>query len=221
MKILYLKNEPRVCGELLGNRIVELLDEDKSVLWLVPGGSNIPISVEAMKIIRGKTSVQGLSHLTISLTDERYGEVGHADSNWQQLLNAGFSFDGVKAIPVLAGLSVEETVQKYGESVLFAMSTVDVVVGQFGIGADGHIAGVLPHTLGVTSTESTIFYTSEPYVRISLSLKTIEKIDSAYAFAFGSSKSKTLARLQNEELSLDDQPSQVLKKIVESFLCID
>jgi len=53
------------------------------VLWLVPGGSNIPIAVEAMDMIRKEMSGLSLKYLTITLSDERYGSVGHKDSNWK------------------------------------------------------------------------------------------------------------------------------------------
>ena len=37
------------------------------------------------------------------LTDERYGPVGHPDSNWSQLLQKGFDLPQAKLVPVLTG----------------------------------------------------------------------------------------------------------------------
>jgi 6-phosphogluconolactonase/glucosamine-6-phosphate isomerase/deaminase len=205
---------------ILSKRILQSLSEGK-VLWLVCGGSNIPLSVAAMKEIRAAASPETLQNLTIALTDERYGPVDYADSNWKQLIDMGFPIEGIHTIPILVGKSIEETVAVYTASLEEAFSQNPVVIAQFGIGANGHIAGVMPHSVGVTDEHTICAYTAAPYERITLTLPAFKHISVAYAFIFGASKREVVAQLKNEDISLADMPSQILKEIPESYLYSD
>lgn len=205
------------CIDALAERITQELKANKRVLWLIPGGSNIPLSVAVMNMLP-KDYLNGLS---ITLTDERYGPVGHKDSNWQQLIDAGFAFGDVKTLPILAGLSVDQTIKQRSKEVEALFNSSNCIIGQFGIGTDGHIAGVLPQTIGTLSSDVLVSYDSESYLRISLTLAMIKKINVAYAFAFGESKKDALTRLQNDNLSIDIQPAQILKSVPESYVYSD
>ncbi len=209
------------CPKVLAERIASELSQGKKVLWLLSGGSNIAISVPAMVLIRKTVSTSALSHLAVILTDERYGPIGHKDSNWFQLLQAGFDFTDIEAVPTLVGSTLKQTVRVFGKEIERLSDWADIVIGQFGIGADGHTAGVLPHTIGVTSADTTVDYESGPFTRITMTLQAIRKIDAAYIFAFGESKKKALEELKNSELPLDNQPAQILKQISEAFLYTD
>ena len=46
-------------------------------LWLLSGGSCVAVAVEAAKLVRADLA----DRLTVSLIDERFGAVGHSDSN--------------------------------------------------------------------------------------------------------------------------------------------
>src|SRR4051812_16644787 len=81
--------------------------EGKKVLWLVPGGSNIPVASRIMSSLHNN-----LGNLTVTLTDERYGDIGHADSNQVQYTAAGFDLKGASFIPYLIGEPLEDTVRK-------------------------------------------------------------------------------------------------------------
>lgn len=206
-------------ADALAHEVIEKIKDGQNVLWLVPGGSNIPISVKIMNAIRVAVTEAELEKLFVTLTDERYGPVGHADSNWQQLIDAGFIFP-FNSLPVLHDSSLEETVIAYGENVKKLFEESDFAVAQFGIGADGHIAGVLPHTIGVESTEPAVGYESGELTRISLSLKMLGTLDSAYAFVFGASKADAVHNL-HIDMSLDDMPSQILRALPSAQLYTD
>jgi 6-phosphogluconolactonase/glucosamine-6-phosphate isomerase/deaminase len=134
-------NDIKPVAEYLAERIINALHAGQQVLWLVPGGSSIAVAAAASHILRGKD----LRLLTVSLTDERYGEVGHADSNWQQLSDTGFSLPGASLVPVLEkGEDRDLTTEQYGESLRGLLKKADYALGFFGIGADGHTAGILP-----------------------------------------------------------------------------
>ncbi len=212
------------CAATLAQKLAGLLNADgkesKKVLWLICGGSNIKISVMTMDVLLGLVSPDELTRMTVTLTDERYGPVGHKDSNWQQLIETGFPFEKVRAVPLLVGLPLAETTKKYGEEISKLFSWADHIVAQFGIGTDGHIGGVLPHTIGVKSQEVTVGYDSQLFIRLSISLMTMQKIKTAFAFVFGESKRDALQKL-HDGTDLDELPCRVLKLIPEAYLYTD
>lgn len=217
MQFIKIKDQAEA-GEILAKKIGEYLGHGKKVLWLISGGSNIILEVEILNILKRAFGDNLKENLAVTLTDERYGKVGHEDSNWQQLILAGFNFTIVKCIPVLSGLEPKETVIEFGKKYRDLEAWADVIIGQFGIGSDGHTAGVLPNTVGVTAPGTACFYDGGQYQRITLTLKTIRNIDEAYTFAYGESKKEIVEKLKNEDLSFEEMPAQILKEIPESYL---
>jgi 6-phosphogluconolactonase/glucosamine-6-phosphate isomerase/deaminase len=206
--------------QILADRLLEALQkpENKRVLWLVTGGSNITLSVAVMEQLPDELS----SKLTIALTDERFGPVGHPDSNFQQLFDAGFQPKRATVVPVLTpGVALTETCERYEAAMAATFSAADFSIAQFGIGSDGHIAGILPGTDSVTNKDIVVAYTTETYTRISLSLEALKRVDAAYAFVFGKDRREALDNLCNRELSLSEEPSQILKQIKESYVYND
>ena len=126
----------------------------------------------------------------------------------------------MRTIPVLTGASLAETVASYEKRIEEMLARSPRIVAQFGIGADGHIAGVLPLTEGVTSKKLVCGYEAGPYTRVTLTLSAIERVHSAYAFVFGAGKRDMLARL-SEDVASSDMPAQILKRIPEAVLYSD
>lgn len=204
--------------EALGNRLLKEIKAHQRVLWLVPGGSNITAAAEIMAGLPDELT----ERLAILLTDERYGLPGHKDSNYKQLHDAGFDRKQAVFMPVIVeGLSLAETVQHYEELVGRALGHAEVVIGQFGIGADGHIAGILPRSPASTAGSLVSGYESPPYQRITLTFEALTQLDAAYAFVFGKDKQPALERLQTTALSLQEQPSQILKHLPEAYVYND
>jgi 6-phosphogluconolactonase/glucosamine-6-phosphate isomerase/deaminase len=212
MQFLNIPN-PSQGIEQFSNDIISMLQEEQQVVWLMAGGSNIPIAAEILKHVVSAMGGEPLENLTISLMDERYGPVGHKDSNWQQLKDVGFDFSKVSSIEVLEGESLEETVDSFSRRIKEVMLRSTTVIGQFGIGADGHIAGILPHSEAVHATGTVFAYESAPYTRITLTVEVLKSIQGAALFAFGESKKTALTRLRDQDLSLDEEPAQLLKSI--------
>lgn len=198
-------------------RLAEHLRAGKRVLWLVCGGSNILAETKIMQSI----PIELLENLTVTLTDERYGPVGHKDSNWQQLSSTGFDFSQVKTLPVLENNELDATVKRYNETIEQAFAENDIAVAVFGIGADGHIAGILPDSPAAQATELAAGYDSPPFVRLTLTFPAIKRIDTAYAFAFGESKREALTKLEAEDIDPIQQPSQILKQLPEAYVYSD
>lgn len=203
----------------LTERLVRELAGGQRVLWLVSGGSNIPASVHIMDSIPLKLS----GNLSVMLADERYGAVGHPDSNWAQLMQAGFKGDKATLLPTLKkGLGFEQTIKHYNRMAAQAFVDNEVVIAQLGIGDDGHIAGILPGSPATAKTDAPVVgYRGEPLTRLTLTFAGLRHVTAAYAFAFGSNKHKALSSLQRQTLPLDRQPSQILKELPEAYLYSD
>lgn len=203
----------------LTQRLKQELSGHKRVLWLVPGGSNIPLSVQVMRELAPETH----ANLAIMLTDERYGLLNHPDSNTLQLTEAGFDPGTATVIPVLTAdnLSLEATCARYNQAISTAFDNADVIVGQFGMGADGHIAGMLPGSPAVNSKDLVAGYDAGNFIRITLTAKALKHVDVAYVFAYGDAKHEALTKLKTKKLTLKEQPAQVLKQMPESYMYND
>jgi 6-phosphogluconolactonase/glucosamine-6-phosphate isomerase/deaminase len=217
MEFIKIKGEAEGVN-ILGAGIGKYLKQDKNVLWLLSGGSNINIEVEILEKLKKDFSAKLKNILAVTLMDERFGPVGHKDSNWQQLGEAGFDFEAVQAVPVLNDLDIKETVIYFGKKYRDLEAWADVIIGQFGIGSDGHTAGVLPGTIGVKDQATACSYDGGKFKRITLTLKTIGNINIAYTFALSESKKEIINKLQNQDLPLGEMPAQILKQIPESYL---
>lgn len=194
-----------------------LLGQGKRVLWFTSGGSNIPLIVQIM----GKLDDEQTKRLTIMPGDERFGLVGHENSNVQQLLDAGFTPKRATFIPMLTNTSLEETVSRYEDALKDALARNDVVIAQLGMGADGHIAGILPHSSAVTSDKLVACYEGPDFTRLTLTFPTLRRIHTAFLFAYGVGKLEALQNLHDKELPLDEQPAQILKAIPKAYVYND
>jgi len=207
--------------ESLANKLCDLLNNNKKVLWLICGGSNIATAVKVMDFVQGSVSTEQIRNLKVMQTDERYGPVGHKDSNWQQMLDQGFDMKNIEHISILRNLSLAQTIEQYGLEITKAFGDTDIIVAELGIGGDGHIGGILPQTFATKDTNPVTGYEANPFTRISISFPYFRKIDIAYVFAFGISKQKAIDDLKNKELLLDDEPAQILKEMKEVYFYTD
>ncbi len=183
------------------------LDEGKRVLWLLSGGSGIATAVAAWQLLGDAPG-----KLVIGQIDERYGPVDHPDSNWKQLQDAGLTpRPRESALPILTGLPLAQTVAAYRHQLEEELSLADVRIGFLGMGADGHTAGILPHSPAVKSAELVADYEAADYQRITITAAVIERLDEAVVLANGHAKAGQIERLR-EEVAVEDQPAQLLKR---------
>ena len=215
----YIRSTAVTALQTLANRLQSELGSGKRVLWLVSGGSNIGITVQIMASLPSE-----LTHaLTIGLIDERYGEVGHTDSNWQALLQAGVDFKHATAMPVLLlGHDRRSTTEHYARTLMSMLNEADISIGLLGLGTDGHTAGILPLSPATQDSEALVVdYASNPYERITLSFAGLRRLDVAYLFAFGTEKSAVVRELVESDQPLGEQPAQIIKHIHESYVYND
>jgi 6-phosphogluconolactonase/glucosamine-6-phosphate isomerase/deaminase len=186
------------------------LQADKKVLLLLSGGSSIAVAAAAYKLLNDQ-SVDGL---TIMLTDERYGDVGHADSNWRQLELAGLPVNALpNALPVLIGENMDITTSRYNTLLEEQMTAAGAVIGMFGMGTDGHTAGILPATPAIGAEGWAVGYNTTEYRRITMTFRAIRHVTTAVLCASGEAKLAPLTALQTKTAPLIVQPVQVLKEV--------
>lgn len=200
-------------------RLQTELNAGKKVLWLTSGGSNIKASVEIMN----RLSNQQTANLVVMPSDERFGEPGHENSNWQQLLQAGFVAKQAKLLPVLQpGQTFETARQDYEAMVSHAFEETNFSIAQLGIGEDGHILGILPHSPAVEAAPALIAaYEGGGYQRLTMTFPAFAKTDEVYAFAFGAGKLSALSDLKDKDLPLAHQPAQALKRMPTVYIYND
>lgn len=189
---------PNAGIERVANHIVTGLNSNKKVLWLLSGGSNIPISVEIMNMIHKEVFIDNIKNLIVTLTDERFGDIDHADSNWKQLKDAGFDFSHIRSMPVLQGLSFEDTISNYEKDIIRAIEDNNFTIAQLGIGNDGHIAGILPDSPAFSSNRYICGYDANTFKRITLTFNALQRLDDLYAFVFGELKKEIINEIRNE-----------------------
>jgi len=188
------------------------LDNGQPVLWLLSGGSSLELAVEARRAVN--ILAEGLLH--VGLVDERYGQPGHANSNWLQLQNSGFDFTNIVPHPMLSGRDLNNTVAVYNSGMSHMIEDGYYTVAILGIGADGHIAGMLPQEpkqfAKFESREPYVSYSGPDYVRVTAGAETLRLMDRSFVYAEGKEKLKQLEKLE-QTVPVYQQPAQLLKQM--------
>lgn len=198
-----------LAAEQIANRLSIHLKKGNSVLWLISGGSSIDLAVQ----IQASLGNQDTSKLTVALVDERYVQTTSSNSNIKKLLDAGFNQESSQLIPILQpGLSLEETLSTYNQALTSLLKESDYSLGIFGMGADGHTAGILPGSPLVNeSTEVVGSYKAKDFVRISLTPFGITQLNSVVLYVTGKEKWPQLSKL-NQQVDPNEMPVQLLKQ---------
>ncbi len=196
-------------AEIISSSILKQLDSGKKVLFFVTGGSSIAVCSKIADILKSHPH----HNLTIMLTDERYGSLGHSDSNWSKLIETGFDLPDANLIPILTGDDRDTTTEKFIENLKNEFTNADFKMGLFGVGADGHTAGILPGTVAVENDNLACGYDTEVFSRITITKNTIEKLDEIFAFIQGENKWPVIRDLEEKDVDIIKQPAQILKRV--------
>jgi len=195
-------------SDFVASSINRELGKGHRVLWFVTGGSSIKIESK----IAEKIDKEHKGELVLTLTDERFGDENHPDSNWFQLEKSGFNISNVKIIPFITGKSFKDTTIEIREKIKEEFDKADYKIGMFGLGIDGHIAGILPRSEAITSDELICAYYTPQYDRITITFKIISKLDEAILCALGDVKWPMIEKLE-KDLTTEEQPAQILKSV--------
>ncbi|MBL8158965.1 6-phosphogluconolactonase [Candidatus Saccharibacteria bacterium] len=189
----------RLVGEIGG-----ALAAGKRVVWFVSGGSAATLAA------RASTRLPASQKLLVLQVDERYGLPDHPDANWRKLREAGFMAEKFVCYPMLGDDDFATIIEKYSQMVEVALRESEFSVGLFGIGADGHTAGLLPGSEALQSERLVAGFQGPDYQRITITAPAIAKLDLAVAYAVGEEKLPALQEF-HEELTVEQQPAQALK----------
>lgn len=190
----------------------EHLQKGQAVTWLVTGGSAIAVAVEVSKKLAG----QDLANLSVTLTDERFVPMGNPDSNWQQLVDAGFNLPGAQLNPILNNKDSTQTTFYYDEVLRKLLEGDGYKIGLFGMGPDGHVAALFPNFPQINEAEHYAVYLEgspkPPAMRMTMTIPAIQKLNEAVLFTRGKEKRPLIEELQ-EDVPLSQQPAQILKSL--------
>jgi 6-phosphogluconolactonase/glucosamine-6-phosphate isomerase/deaminase len=192
--------------------ILNKLELGKRVLFFATGGSSIAICVKVAELLCSYPHQNLIKNLAVTLTDERYGPIRHPDSNWQQLLETGFSLPGALFLPVLYGEGRDTTVKNFNVILEKEFKKAEYKIGLFGVGVDGHTSGILPES-SVNSEDLAYGYDTPTFSRITITPKAIEQLDEAVAWVQGENKWNVIESLQEKDIDIAKQPAQVLKRV--------
>lgn len=196
------------------------LAKNQRVIWLVPGGSNLPISLAASAALKPELT----SNLVLMQTDERFVAFDDPDCNWHQLTEAGFMTHQATSLPIITEqpLSLEATVERYQKIVAEQFNQADVIIGQFGVGPDGHVAGIKPNTSATKSKQLVDGFVGEDFTRVTLTFNALAMLDAALTYAGGESKRWVFEKLaQPDTVASPDFPAGILNQIANSTLYND
>lgn len=207
LNIKTTKDEAEIT-EYVSSSINSKLKQGKKVLWFVSGGSSIPIEIKIAK----KIDLSVANKLVIILGDERYGPLGHLESNWEKLIDAGFNVKGANMIPILNGKDIRKTTEEIKSILKDELDRADYKIGFFGIGIDMHTAGILPHTEAVKSKDFICTYETDLHNRITITFKTISMLDEAILYAMGEVKWGAIENLKKDS-PIEDAPAQIFKQV--------
>lgn len=198
----------------VANEICEIIrlnsQDDRPIILLLCGGSNIQTAGK----IFATMFRNDLKVASISLTDERFGPIGHKDSNWQQLIDGGAKFNVTSSHPLLTDkMNREQTADAYANWLQNLINQKAYFVALFGVGSDGHTAGLLPKSEGLVSEKLVVDYQGDDYERISIGPNFFQYIDHAVVAANNDSKWPILEALDNSaDKPITDMPAQLLKR---------
>jgi 6-phosphogluconolactonase/glucosamine-6-phosphate isomerase/deaminase len=195
-------------AEFIVSSILNQLDEGKHILFFLAGGSSISVAVKIAEFLRKYPH----KNLTITLTDERYGPIDHFNSNYFQLMEKGFDLPQAKIVPILTDDDRNITTEKFNTILNQELMIAEYKIGLFGIGADGHTAGILPGSIALRSEDLACSYDTPIFSRITITPKVIEKLDEAVVFMQGEQKREILKNLE-KDIDINLEPAQILKKI--------
>ncbi len=202
----------------LRDRLTTELSAGKNVLWLLSGGSLIAIETSVMQQLDDSLT----NRLTVMLMDERYDGAGHLDSNDQKLATAGFDPKHARWIRVLQdGLSLDETARHFANEAERAFHQADIIVGLFGMGTNGHVAGIQPRSSAVSSADFATSFIWTDFQRLTLTPRALTGVTVAFLVACGTDKRPALETLRTHDIPIDEQPAQLLKQIPDAYIFND
>jgi len=192
----------------------------KRPLLLLSGGSSLNVA-RAMFEKLPKTT---LGKLTVGQIDARFVSIDDPASNWLQIEKLPLPINDLRgAVSILSmGEEPSEIAANYSARLEEMMEEADKIFGLYGIGPDGHLAGMLPQKNPEEFTRFVdgrlvVSYKARDFTRITTTDALLARLDKAYVFACGPQKAEAVAKL-NEDLFPREHPAQFIKDAPEAIV---
>lgn len=206
--------------------------ESTNTLLLLSGGSSL-------SLLNGEWSEVLGNYLTVAMLDERFVEdpTAHNFTQFTQTdLYKACLEKGVFVIDTsIHTQNLDEYTQKYDEALKnwVEQNENGLVLATIGIGANGHVAGIMPFPEDPEYFKNK-FIETENYVvgydtrgkdeykyRVTATYHVIKKVNKAVTFAIGEIKKEPLTKISQNSFSLPELPSQIVNKLESVFLFSD
>ena len=188
-------------GEEIAKDFLYKNSDTKTVLFL--SGGKTPKSLYGEFLVENR-----LRYGAVGMIDERYGEVGHPNSNASMM--EGFN----PFYPILNGESLENTALQYEQTVRDLFDKFSKSIGILGIGSDGHTAGIPAgiknYELRIKNEDLVTFFEDFPGEnpkRVTMTFNALEKLDQIIILVFGEDKKKAL-ELMFKEGPIEEIPAR-------------
>ena len=201
-------------GEAIAQHINTAISNGKKVLWLISGGSSIPVAVAAAKAL-GSVD-QDL--LRIGLVDEKFTAEENL-SNGAQLTEAGFTIDFSPII--LPNVDLDKCGSEYETYIKDSLGWADMSIGQFGIGNGYHTGGIVAGSPAITDEAYVTDYSMNDERHITLTTRVIEELDIAIINSTGEAKRSLVAHFIESDVPIEKEPTQALKRARRTILYSD
>lgn len=201
------------------DKLADVVNRSVPTLLLLSGGSSVAVADKALDKLKPKHR----KYITIAQIDERYGKPGHKDSNWNAIDDAAGDLNEYAGVAnILQGSgSIEEDSAYYDARLNDLLKDNIIKVGLFGVGSDGHIAGMLPgeesEFLKYTDGRMVVDFEGSDFPRITTTSSLMHYLDEAIVFAAGPSKKKAIMDLK-KSIEPHIHPAQLLKDASEAWV---
>lgn len=227
MKILHTK----VPAQVAGDELTALLQQyrERPVLLLLSGGS-------ALSLLDYVDHEVLTSQLTLSVLDERF-DLRSGVNNCAQLKETAFfkaaTLRGATYINTERAPkeTLSEAASRYDDALMLWQAEHEdgVILATFGVGVEGHTAGIFPDSVELLETYTSIIaaITLEPQVHPYTERFTVTphfiatSITAGIAFASGAEKCAIISKLQAKEGEVADLPALLWHKIPTFTLVTD
>jgi len=176
--------------------------------------------LNAAKVMLSRLSDKQKKKLTIAQIDARIPHREDADDiNWRkikQVFSGHLTLDPYNAMQE-NGETPDDIASNYSARLEMLMEKADKTIGLYGIGKDGHIAGMLPGRAAYNFTRfldgrHVVKYRPKDYLRITTTQEVLVSLDKVVVLVCGKEKHRAVADLDKDILP-HIHPAQLLKDV--------
>lgn len=192
----------------------QLFESEGNIILLLAGGSCLNAVRHAVKKLDGPV----LSRIHLAQIDERVVPLDDPASNWRQIEESvGARLNQfASTLPMVPNVEeADDLAISYEMRLMSLLETADETIGIYGIGDDGHIAGMLSTTNPGDFTQFldgrlVVGYKAHDYTRITTTAALLTKLSEVILLTCGPNKVKTVDKI-NQDLAPHNHPAQLLK----------